>query len=230
MLPWLILGISLLVAFLLAARWFVSADPTTLVKSVKWIAVGLGVLVVLFLAVTGRLLAALPGLLVLFLLARRRRGFGNPFGRRAPSAGQKSDIETEYILMTLEHDSGEMRGRVLRGRFAGKDFAELGLDELLELLAECNRHDEQAARLVETYLDRTQSGDWRARAGAGRGAGSARMGKEEAYEILGLEPGASKDEIKDAHHRLMQKIHPDHGGSTYLASKINAAKDALLDA
>ena len=54
------------------------------------------------------------------------------------------------------------------------------------------------------------------------------MDRHTALEILGLEEGASKDEIVQAHRRLMQKMHPDRGGSDFLAKKINAARDFLL--
>ena len=94
--------------------------------------------------------------------------------------------------------------------------------------------DPEAAQLVEAYLDRSYEG-WRDQgeasdrgAGDGSSRGKGTMTAEEAYEILGLNPGVSDEEVRDAHHRLMLKIHPDRGGSTYLAAKINQAKEILL--
>lgn len=237
MLGWFILGVSLLLAVVLAARWFTTADPKAVAKAIRWGALGIGGAVVVFLAVTGRLALAVPAALVMLALMRRRPGFPFALGRRAPSAGQTSEVETEYVAMTLDHDTGAMSGRVLRGRFAGQELAELSLDELIQLLAECRLYDEEAGRLIETYLDRTQPEDWRERAAAGAAGGGERsaagpgvgpMTAEEAYKVLGLERGATPEQIKEAHRRLMQKIHPDHGGSSYLAAKLNQAKEILL--
>lgn len=228
---WFVFGVCFLAALLLGARWFASAEPKVLARAVRWGALGIGVAVVTFLALTGRLGIALSIAFLVLMLVRRRRGFRFPSMGGSPSLGQSSEVETEYLSMTLDHDSGTISGRVLRGRFAGRELGELGIEDLVELLAECRQHDEQAARLVESYLDRTGPEDWRERAGGAAGAASSGpMAAEEAYEILGLEPGATAEEIKDAHRRLIQKIHPDHGGSSYLAAKINRAKEVLLKA
>ena len=147
-------------------------------------------------------------------------------------------MATAFLRMTLDHDTGTMEGTILRGRFAGMRLEELGPADLLALLRECRAEDEEGARLLEAYLDRAHP-EWRdelAGERAGRrdgGGGSARpasgdMSVEEAYAILGLAPGADAEAIKEAHRRLMVKLHPDHGGSDYLATKINRARDVLL--
>jgi len=59
-------------------------------------------------------------------------------------------------------------------------------------------------------------------------AGKQTMATDEAREILGLKPGHTKDDVIQAHRRMMQKVHPDRGGSDYLAAQINKAKDTLL--
>ena len=106
-------------------------------------------------------------------------------------------------------------------------------EQLLELLSECAT-DPQSANLLEAYLDREHGPEWREAepAGAQRPdpVRDGQMSRVEAYEILGLQPGAEKQEILAAHRRLMQKLHPDRGGSTYLAAKINKAKELLLEA
>jgi DnaJ-domain-containing protein 1 len=133
--------------------------------------------------------------------------------------------------MSLDHDSGAMDGVVLQGPRRGARLAECSRDDLLALLAELRVQDSEAAQLLEAYLDRVHP-DWRAtgaggQAGAAPASESAAMTREEAYRILGLEPGADQQAIRAAHRRLMVKLHPDQGGSTYLAAKINQAKDVL---
>ncbi len=141
-------------------------------------------------------------------------------------------MQSAGLDMQLDHDTGEMDGRVLAGRHEGAMLSDLNLARLFEV-AHDFRDDPESLRLLEGYLDRTFPG-WRddveddagRRAGAAPGTGT--MSKKEAYNILGLEPGAGDAEIRKAHRRLMKQVHPDHGGSAALAARINEAKDTLL--
>ncbi len=246
--PWLVLGFCLLVAVVLLARWFVGANPAQIIKFVKYGSVTLLALIAAFFAVTGRLAYAAPaGIGALMLLSNWRRragGFGGPglragqgwpfSTRAAPSPGQTSEVAAEWVRMELDHDTGEMAGVVLKGRFQGSELQGLSFEQLVELLAECQAADEQSAALIATFLERTHGEDWQQRAaelgaGAAGPGGNAKMTVEEAYSVLGLAPGASDEEIRESHRHLMKKLHPDQGGSTYLASKINEAKDLLLN-
>jgi len=151
-------------------------------------------------------------------------------GRAAP--GGRSEIRTRFLLMRLDHATGAMEGDVLEGPFAGRALGDLGLDALLRMLELYRESDAQSAAVLEAYLDREREPDWRDRytggpAGQG-GAGNGRLSESEAWSILGLEPGADAAAIRAAHRRLMQRLHPDRGGSDYLAAKINEAKRVLL--
>ena len=151
---------------------------------------------------------------------------------QGPTPGQRSEINTRFLRMTLDHDSGQMDGEVREGPFAGRRLSEMVPEELEALWRGCQA-DAQSLAVLEAYLDRTQGPEWREATGAqedqaGAPAGGGAMSRDEALAVLGLEEGAGPDEIRDAHRRLMQKIHPDHGGSDYLAAKINQAKDLLL--
>jgi hypothetical protein len=231
-------GFAILGGLLMLVYLFVNADPVRLARNLKWTGITLaGVAVVaLVLLPPARELAALllPLAIGTPLLARLRTILDR---HRMPRGGQTSTVATAFLRMTLDHDTGRMEGTILRGRFAGMRLDELGPADLLALLRECRAEDEEGARLLEAYLDRVRP-DWRdelaggSAAGAG-GTGGARptggdMTVEEAYAILGLAPGADVEAIKEAHRRLMVKLHPDHGGSDYLATKINRARDVLL--
>jgi DnaJ-domain-containing protein 1 len=150
--------------------------------------------------------------------------------RGAPA--QQSRVRSAHLEMTLDHDSGDIDGRILCGPHEGRILSELALPELLKLLSDI-RADDQSLRLLETYLDRAHP-DWHDHA-----AGSAQdhgtpspdasdMSREEAYSILGLEPGATEAEIRGAYHRLIKRLHPDRGGSAVLTAQITAARDRLL--
>ena len=177
----------------------------------------------------GRLFLAIPlGALGLALILNRPKTTPRPIS--GPSGGGRySDVRTQWLDMVLDHNSGEMSGTVLAGAFEGRTLQSLSEMEALALYAEVSG-DPQSAQLLEAFLDRSFE-NWRDRArdDAGRSRDGP-MTRETAFEILGLQEGASDDDIRAAHRELMKKLHPDQGGSTFLAMQINAAKEFLLGA
>ena len=177
----------------------------------------------------GTLLRYLP--FITHLLAQYRAARA----QKAPAGGQQSTVETRFLRMSLDHDSGDMDGEVLEGSYEGRFLSQMGLEELLDLLGGCQAADPDSVALLEAYLDRHREG-WRGQAsadgqtGSGDGGGtmSGDMSEEEARAILGVEANATEEDIVQAHRHLMHKLHPDRGGSDYLAAKINQARDRLL--
>lgn len=242
------LVILIAVAFIawLALRWFIRTPPQQVINTLKQGALWGVALVFIALALTGRLnwmiaagVAILPFAKKAFGLIRFLPLAQGLYGRtkaaraqRAPASGQTSTVETRFLRMTLDHDTGDMDGEVLEGSFEDRLLSQLSLDELLTLLNECLRNDSESAALLQAYLDRTQP-EWRDQfetQGRAEHAAptSTSMTTDEAYEILGVEKNATEKEITQAHRRLMHKLHPDRGGSDYLATKINLAKHCLL--
>jgi len=234
----LIIGVLLLLLLLLYAGRVARMDPKAGARAIRkgggygllGIAVGLGL--------AGRIGMAIPlALIGGWLLGWRLPGLGGgqmgPIpGNAQPSGGQASTVRADFVEMTLDHDTGDMDGEVLAGQFAGRKLSGMATSEVLALLRETLSHDAQSAKLVEAYLDRVAP-DWRDQPGArtsetSDAAAAGPMTIAEAYRILGLWPGAKADDIRRAHREMMKKFHPDHGGSTYLAMKINEAKDTLL--
>ncbi len=227
--PYLLLGLALLVGGLLIAVWFSRAEPKQIAMTIKVVGIGFLVVAVLYFAIVGRaqFLAALP---IILALGWKLWPLIDRAAKRMARGGSepRSSVRTRFFAMRLDHESGHVDGEVLQGVFAGRLLSELNLAELHSLRGDVSG-DPQSLALIEAYLDRRDP-SWRAEAGGGQGVGSdgGPMTKEEAYDILGLEPGASDSEIRRAHRRLMQKLHPDAGGSDWLAAKLNAAKDLLL--
>jgi hypothetical protein len=231
-LQWLLIVAGLLFLALLAAKHFVNASPAAMVGGARKIAVAAIVIAGLLLVITGRL----PWQTVIALLFLPFANFLFSHGpgsarNQKPTAGQSSEVTTRYLRMALDHDTGELDGTVLEGAFTGRALASMSLDELQALVAEVSV-DPDSLNVLAAYLDRAHGEAWREAMGNAGGnrtaAGAAAMTRDEAYKVLGLAPGASEDQIRAAHRKLMKLSHPDHGGSDYLASKINEAKDLLL--
>ena len=179
---------------------------------------------------TGRFYAAIP---LGYFGATLLGWIPSPVGlgaRMRKTPGQVSRVRSRFVEMELDHDSGDMRGRILEGQYENVPLDALDRPTLLVLL---NEVDAESRSLLEAYLDRREPG-WREDVDEDTGARQREaprvgpMTQEEALQILGLEPGAGAFEIRRAHRTLMKKLHPDQGGSTYLAARVNEAKEVLL--
>ena len=242
MFPAFILGVALLAGALLAGRWYATADTKTLLTVLKWVLIGTVVSAVLFFIISGRLawaLAALPALLPWFFRLRAVARAAKTFARMRQSNGAgaagasgSSDLETQYLRMRLDHETGLLSGEVINGPYKGHHLDDMGIADLINLWQQCDRDDPESGRVVATYLDRVHP-DWR-KGGAGssesegRAGSSGIMDRAQALQVLGLTEGATASNVKDAHRRLIAGMHPDHGGSDFLAAQINQAKDVLL--
>jgi len=233
---WLAVGAGLLLLLLWLLRVFATARVETIRKGAIWGGAALAGAALLLVLATGRGGQALwtLGLFAPILwrygqgwLSARR--FRRQDGVAGAGGGGESAVETATLTMRLDHGTGQMTGQVRRGRHAGRELAALGLAELLALLAECRGEDPDSVPLLEAWLDRAEP-EWRAAESASPppGAAGGKLTREEALAVLGLAEGADEAAIRAAHRRLMMAAHPDHGGSDWLAARINQARDTLL--
>jgi hypothetical protein len=220
------------VAFAIA--WFLRANPSTVARLLRPAlvvlgSIGVGGLLIFGLRFVPQLLPelfGLAGVVIAALIARavRRRPSG---GFSSPGSAQRTEVHTAFLQAWIDHGTGDVGGAVLSGRFAGRTLDGLGDGDLLDLHAECSS-DADSLRILEAYLDRRLGGDWRNARRPPPSGPRSDMTRDEALAVLGLAEGASAEEIRAAHRRLIQRMHPDVGGSADLAARINRAKDVLL--
>jgi hypothetical protein len=217
-----------------AIVWFMRSNPSAMARRLRFVVAILGTIAASALLIFG--IRFLPGLLpelfglagvvIAALIARaaRRRSSG---GFSTPgSSSQRTAVRTAFLEAWIDHASSDVGGTVLKGRFAGRTLDSLSDADLLDLHAEC-AGDADSLRVLESYLDRRIGTEWR-RAGQSRPGPRSDMSREEALAVLGLQEGTTSEEIRAAHRRLIQRMHPDVGGTADLAARINRAKDVLL--
>lgn len=231
--------LQLLIAALLVGLLFYilyQPDRETLRRYWRSILLWGGGTLLVLLVVTGRLhwlfaalAAAYAGLRRLLPLWPLLSTLRRRFGRTGPRQTGDPELPRRHVNLWVDPDTGVPDGDVLQGAWRGWRLSRLSLEQCLEVLALCERQDGASAALVRAYLDRAYGERWRQRHGGGRGGDTAPMTRAEARAILGVTEDADEAAIVAAHRRLMQKVHPDRGGSVYLASRVNAAKRCLLE-
>ncbi len=235
---WLLFGIGGAVGGYLILQGLARATPQQIMRVLRWLAFIAAIGIFLYIFGTGRFQLLLGGLLILLPFLRQMRVFKwMSKAAKGPTQGQFSEIRTRFVDMKLDHDTGEMDGIVQEGPNTGRLLSTLDLAAVLDLYRNALTADQNSAQVLESYLDRMRSEDWREKMGgggeeasgrAGNGSSGGAMTVTEARAILGIDANASPEEIKQAHRRLMGQYHPDRGGSDYLAARINQAKEVLL--
>jgi hypothetical protein len=238
---------AVVLVWLAVVGGYLRFDRERLVEQVTRLAGGALMVVAVFLALIGRELAAaataLVGLTIMgaatdvvsnfsYSFGRQLRGTLHMFGLGSLVGAKQSVMRTSLIEIVVDARAGVTGGRVLSGTFTGRMLGQMSIVDLAILRRELSG-DRDSRMILDAYLDRRQPG-WREDlkfdrdAGQGSAARSGNMTEQEAHEILGLQPGAGKAEVRDAHRRLIKAVHPDVGGSAFLAAKINEAKDRLI--
>ena len=226
-----ILGLVIVVGGWYLIKSFANAQPAQVRGLIRKLGGAAVMAFGVFMMLKGEINVAIPMFMLGLGLMGQQAMFPNgmPWQRKTP--GQASKVSTGLIAMQLDHDTGRMDGDVLAGPFKGRKLSSLTLAEAQALHAQCAAATDQSRALFEAWIERTHP-EWRAKwdSWAGRAAAttSQKMTRAEALAILGLKEGASPDDIRAAHRRLMKTAHPDLGGSDYLAAKINEAKEFLL--
>lgn len=247
---WLLGGLVTLVTGIAVMNWLAGAKPKSVLKALGWVAVlvlGGAVLILVLTKNIHFIWGILPALFLwlgrmrmladFIKILRQRTGFARP------SPGKRSEISSRFFDLSLDHDSGVMDGRIKEGAFAGALLSELSMKEGQQLFEHVQASgDARSLRLLEAFLDRSHGTAWRQDPGAagaqaddstrshtGTSPRSSDMTEEEALSLLGLPADATEEDIHCAYKRLMKHVHPDRGGSAYLAAKVNEAKDLLLD-
>lgn len=231
--PAFVAALVLLAVVAFGVVWFLRANPSAIARRLRLALmivgmVGVGGLLIFGIRFLPGLLPELLGLagvLVTALIARAMRSRPSG-GFSTPGTGRRTEVRTAFLEAWIDHASGDVGGTVLQGRFTGRTLDGLADSELIDLHADC-AGDADSRKVLESYLDRRLGSNWRSTRPPPAGR-RGDMSRDEALAVLGLSEGASDDEIRAAHRRLIQRMHPDVGGSADLAARINRAKDVLL--
>ena len=225
----LFLALLVLLGVMWFMSWYGKAEPAARNRAIKTGLIYILAAVLLLLVVTGRIPVIFAAVSAALPFLHRLLAYRGLIGLLGRFAGQRMGVTrftTAWLIVELDMAKRSMDATVTRGQFADRKLSQLSDTELDSLLEEVS-DDFQSRTAVNAYIMAKKGQSYQQSTQPPPGDG--KMTVSQAYEILGLDPDANEDEIKRAHKRLMQKLHPDRGGSSYLAAQINAAKDILLN-
>jgi hypothetical protein len=232
---WVLAGIVLLALVLLIARWYADAEPRDVLKALRIVGALFAIGVIALVVVSGKVSLLWMVLLGLLPWMRRLKAYNaQAKDLRGPAKGQQVDLRTAFVVIYRNPETGDMDGRVLQGPNRGKLLSELSIDALVTLYEAAVIEDRDSALAIEAYLDRMHGGLWRAKSQSAsddtpQPAITAGMSRAEAYDALGLQPGASRGEIERACEHLLRQGHPNETVAREIAEKVARAKAILLE-
>lgn len=232
-----ILGLVIIASTVLAGFFWYQRQPPKkrFAAIIKLILLQLA-LVLLYLVITGKLswLFGLAGLLIPLLrrfsplLLQLLPGLLKRKANQNITDSGRNERTTESLKVFFDQQSGVVYGIVTKGRLQGRELGSLTEEEFIQLLTDFRHSDTDSALLLEQYLDKRFGKRWREDDHSSTTTAKSDMSVEQALDVLGLNEKCTIDDITIAHRRMIQRVHPDRGGSDYLAAQINQAKDCLL--
>lgn len=225
----LLLALILLVSVMWFMSWYGKAPADKRNGAIKTGLLYFVALALLLLVITGRipiLFAAISAAIPFFHRLMAYKGLFGMVGRIAGEKFGPTTLTTAWLIVEYDLVNRSLDGTVIQGQFLDKKLSQLNDSELSTLLTEV-KQDFQSRAAINAFIMARKGKDSAQQNTAP--PSDASLSVTQAYEILGLKQNATPDEIKKAHKLLMQKIHPDRGGSSYLAAQINAAKARLLN-
>jgi DnaJ-domain-containing protein 1 len=233
---YLIAGLMLLGSTLLFLRWLANANPAMVAGRVRqfgWFAL-IGLIGFAAFRFPGLALFAIPAALPMI----RRAFSGGGVFQSSAAQPRLSEVETEYLSVELDHDSGAMNGMVKKGAYAGRPLDALERAECQSLAATLALEDRDGFSVFAEYYQRrfgtplhedaeARAGDFAA--GYNGDFSSSPMDARAAADLLGVDIIADRETVNQAYRAAMKSAHPDRGGSAELAARLNRARDLLLE-
>ncbi len=227
----LLLALLVLVfLFWLSFKWRKLPQKKRKSVAVKGILIGAGIIILLA-VFTGRmhwLGAVFAGMLALGRFGLHALFRALPFLRilRSNPLINNPRFKTQYLDVNVNLQNGQIYGKVIDGPLSGKNLSDLTESELDQLENFYKGNNKASLYLIRVVRHKPQTSHGNQQGGF---PSTTTPTIEEAFQVLGLSTDATKKDVIKSHRSLMQKLHPDRGGNDYLASRVNLAKDVLIE-